>query len=196
MADKPTYNGDNEERIVDDALLAYLQGEPDLPAMEAFENAAVRNPEHSETIVAYSAMLDSLSGALSDVVPPMSGSLRGRVLSIADEKPISKVVRMTEGEWLPSGMPGFDFKVLFQHPETKRYTVIARIAPGGRMPHHRHRGMEECLIIKGSLWTDGVLLKEGDYIVTEDGTEHEDTWSPDGALALLTTFLDDEILAG
>ena len=97
--------------------------------------------------------------------------------------------------WVDSGMPGFEFKLLFQDPDTKKSTVLARIAAGARMPHHRHQGAEECLIIEGSLWTDGVLLQAGDFIVTQDQTEHEDTWSPNGALALIKTYLEDEVLS-
>ncbi len=164
--------------------------------MEAFEAAAVRNPEHAETVRAYSELLDSLTNLLPDVEPPVGPDVRSKILSIADEKPISKVIRSNGGEWVDSGMPGFEFKLLFQHPDTKKSTVLAsHWLAGARMPHHRHQGSEECLIIQGSLWTDGVLLEAGDFILTQDQTEHEDTWSPNGALALIKTYLSDEILA-
>ncbi len=195
MAEQNTsHNGDGKERSAEDALLRYLQGELGLSDMEAFEVAAVQNPEHIETVRAYSELLDSLTNQLPDSELSLEPIMRDRIMSIADKKPISQVVRAGGGEWVESGMPGFEFKLLFQDPDTKKSTVLARIAAGARMPHHRHQGSEECLIIEGSLWTDGVLLQAGDFIVTEDQTEHEDTWSPNGALALLKTYLSDEIL--
>jgi anti-sigma factor ChrR (cupin superfamily) len=196
MAEKTSsHNEDGKERINDDALLPYLQGELGLPEMEAFEAIAAQNPEHAETVLAYSKLLDSLTNLIPQTEPFVASDMRARVMSIADAVPVSKVVRAAEGEWIESGMPGFQFKLLFQDQDTKKMTVLARIAAGGRMPPHRHQGTEECLIIEGSLWTDGVLLLAGDYIVTQDQTVHEDTWSPNGALALLKTYLLDEILA-
>jgi anti-sigma factor ChrR (cupin superfamily) len=196
MAEQTSHNnGSNDERIIDDALIGYLQGELGLPEMEAFESDAARNPERGETILAYSKLLDTLTDRLSEIEPPLLPEVRARVMAIPGAKPISHLIRTAEGEWIDSGMPGFEFKLLFQDPETKKSTVLARIAAGARMPHHRHEGLEECLIIEGSLWTDGILLQAGDYIVTQDQTEHEDTWSPNGALALLRTYLMDELLS-
>jgi quercetin dioxygenase-like cupin family protein len=192
---KSQNNGSSKERIVDDALIGYLQGELRLPDMEAFEAAAVHDPEQLETIRVYSELLDSLTDLLPDAEPPIGDDMRTRIMSIADSKPISQVIRVHEGQWIDSGMPGFEFKLLYQDPQTKKSTVLARIAAGARMPHHRHQGAEECLIIEGSLWTDGVLLEAGDFIITQDQTEHEDTWSPHGALALIKTYLEDEILS-
>jgi anti-sigma factor ChrR (cupin superfamily) len=195
MAEQISKNGSGSERVIDDALIGYLQSEIGLTEMEAFELAAARNPERSETVLAYNALLDSLADELDDVAPPIGPGARARIMSYAESKPISQVIRASDGEWIESGMPGFQFKILFEDPDTKKKTVLARIAAGARMPHHRHQGAEECLLIEGSLWTDGVLLLPGDFIVTEDQTEHEDTWSPNGALALLKTYLEDEILA-
>jgi anti-sigma factor ChrR (cupin superfamily) len=192
---KSNNNGSGFERVIDDALIGYLQGEIGLQEMEAFEAAAARNTESAETVTAYSELLDSLTNQLDSAVPPIESDMRSRIISIAEKKPISKLTRAADGEWLESGMPGFQFKILFEDSGTKKKTVLARIAAGARMPHHRHQGAEECLIIEGSLWTDGVLLLAGDYIVTLDQTVHEDTWSPNGALALLKTYLEDEILA-
>ncbi len=184
-----------EPRISNDALLGYLQGELRLPDMEAFEAASVNDPEQMESIRVYSELLDSLTDLLPEPEMPIGDDMRTRIMSIADSKPISQVIRAHQGQWIDSGMPGFEFKLLYQDPESKKSTVLARIAAGARMPHHRHQGTEECLIIEGSLWTDGVLLESGDFIVTQDQTEHEDTWSPHGALALIKTFLEDEILS-
>jgi anti-sigma factor ChrR (cupin superfamily) len=202
MAEQKSHNGSSqdplkgsEERVIEDVFLRYLQGELALSEMEAFEKAAARDPEQAETVRAYAELLVTLKMLLPDSELSDQPEMRARIMSIPDRKPVSQVVRATEGEWISSGMMGFEFKLLFVDPDTKKSTVLARIAAGARMPHHRHRGTEECLIIEGSLWTDGVLLQAGDFIVTQDQTEHDDTWSPNGALALLKTYLSDEILS-
>ena len=163
--------------------------------MEEFEAAAAEHPELSEAAIAYGKLLDEVASGLEDVVPAIGDERRTNILAIADERPISQVIRASGGQWVESGVPGIQFKLLFQDPDTKKMTVLGRLAAGSRMPAHRHKGIEECLVLEGSLWTDSVLLHAGDYIVTQDQTVHEDTWSPDGALVLLKTYMADEILA-
>ena len=179
----------------EDTFEKYLQGELTLSEMEMLERAAISRPEEAETIIAYSKLLDRVATELDSVVPSLDDSMREGILSIADAKPISQVVRTSGGQWVESGVPGIQFKMLFQDPDTKKMTVLGRIAAGGRMPAHRHQGIEECLVLEGSLWTDGVLLHAGDYIVTQDQTVHEDTWSETGAIVLLKTYMSDEMLA-
>jgi anti-sigma factor ChrR (cupin superfamily) len=191
MADKTAHNGMGAE----DTFERYLQGELTLSEMEALERAAATLPDEAASIIAYSKLLDTVATGLDDVAPTLDPSMRDRVLSIADAKPISQVVRANGGQWVESGVAGIQFKKLFEDADTKKMTVLARIAAGARMPAHRHDGLEECLVIEGSLWTDGVLLHAGDYIVTQDQTVHEDTWSADGAVVLLKTYMSDEILA-
>lgn len=179
----------------EDTFERYLQGELTLSEMEELERAAASHPEEAASIIAYSKLLDTVATELDDVVPAIADNVRDRVLSIADSKPISQVVRANGGQWVESGVPGIQFKMLFQDADTKKMTVLARIGAGGRMPAHRHQGLEECLVLEGSLWTDGVLLHAGDYIVTQDQTVHEDTWSETGALVLLKTYMSDEIVS-
>lgn len=186
---------DNEGSESEEMILRYLQGILATSQMEEVERSSVSNPEQSETIAAYSELLDEVADHLMRVVPPVNESVRTRILAIAEQKPISQVIRASGGEWVESGSPGTQFKFLFQDPDTKKFTLLARSLAGGRMPPHRHVGVEECLVLEGSLWTDGVLLQPGDYIVTQDQTVHEDTWSPNGALVLLKTYLTDEVLA-
>jgi anti-sigma factor ChrR (cupin superfamily) len=191
MANKAAHNGLGAEETFE----RYLQGELTLSEMEALERAAAARPDEAASIIAYSKLLDTVATELDGVAPELNASVRDRVLSIADAKPISQVIRANGGQWAESGVEGIQFKLLFQDSDTKKMTVLARIAAGGRMPAHRHQGVEECLVIEGNLWTDGVFLEAGDYIVTQDQTVHEDTWSPDGALVLLKTYMADEILA-
>src|SRR5436190_334400 len=127
MAGQSTYNSSDHEEV----LQQYLQGELDLNEMEAFERAAIENPDQSEIVLAYSKLLEEVSSGLADVTPSLGDEMRSRILTIADEKPISQVVRASGGLWVESGVPGVQFKMLFQDPETKKMTVLGRIAAGG-----------------------------------------------------------------
>ena len=194
----------NGEMDSEDQLLRYLQGDMNMLEQEQFEAASAGNVERSETIRAYSQLLDRFSDQLVEIIPPtendprLAGTLRSRILSIAEQHDVklSRVVRADDGGWLEAGTPGVQFKVLFKEPDTGRVTALFRSGPGARMPAHKHVGLEECLVLEGSLYTDGILLHAGDYIVTEDQTIHEDTWTETGALVLLKTMMMDEMLVG
>ena len=89
---------------------------------------------------------------------------------------------------------GVKVKVLFEDKPNQYYTVLARLGAGVHYPAHRHVGREHCYVISGDLHVNDIDLKAGDYITTEDGTEHTLTYSNEGCLLLLTTRLADEML--
>lgn len=186
-------NGHSKDDGLDSLLIDYLEGKLQLPEQEAFEIVAAHNPEMGKTILVYSTLLEEISNAIEGLSKP-SPQLRERIMAIAGTSPISQVIRASEGIWMDSPFPGIRFKLLFQDPDTKKMTVLGRIAAGSRMPPHRHIGLEECLVLEGNLWTDGEFLEAGDYIVTQDQTVHTDTWSPDGALVMLKTYFLDELV--
>ena len=186
---EPLGGGSEEE------LLGYMQGDVDPVEMEKLEALFAANPDSAEMVRLFSHILDNVSDELVGLVPSLpSDEIRSKILSNAANQNVSRVVRRSEDGWQESG-PGIEFKVLFKEPDSDRVTVLFRATAGSRMPRHRHVGLEECLVIEGTLWTDGVLLKAGDYIVTEDGTIHDDTWTETGALVMLKTMMSDEMLA-
>src|SRR5436190_9039125 len=108
MAEQAAYNGKSAEETFEQ----YLQGELTLSEMEAIERAAAARPDESQSILAYSKLLDTVATELSNVAPELDASVRDRVLSIADDKPISKVIRANGGQWVDSGVAGIQFKML------------------------------------------------------------------------------------
>lgn len=54
--------------------------------------------------------------------------------------------------------------------------------PGATVPHHRHGHDEECLMLRGDLFQDDYLLREGDYQLAPSGTGHETVSTDTGAL--------------
>ena len=54
--------------------------------------------------------------------------------------------------------------------------------PGATVPHHHHGHDEECLMLRGDLFQDDYLLREGDYQLAPSGTAHETVSTDTGAL--------------
>lgn len=55
-------------------------------------------------------------------------------------------------------------------------------APGANVPQHRHGHDEECLMLRGELFQDDYLLREGDYQLAPFGSLHETVNTDTGAL--------------
>lgn len=54
--------------------------------------------------------------------------------------------------------------------------------PGAVVPQHRHGHDEECLMLRGELFQDDYLLREGDYQLAPSGSSHESVSTDTGAL--------------
>lgn len=130
-------------------------------------------------------VLSMLPLALPQVAP--SPRLRARVLeSVMHGNPPTPpveqmtVVRSGEKPWRPSPFPGVEMRFLF-----KRKTMLVRMAANSRIPAHRHATAEQCLVLEGSVSSDGVTANAGDFIYMPEGSTHEDLHSPDGAVLLI-----------
>jgi quercetin dioxygenase-like cupin family protein len=53
---------------------------------------------------------------------------------------------------------------------------------GARVPSHVHGHDEECLMVRGELFLDDLLLREGDYQLAPAGSGHRVTETDVGAL--------------
>ncbi len=115
----------------------------------------------------------------------------------APERSGHQVIRDDGGGWEDIGLPGILMKVLYREDSGRpgsRITFLARLEPGATYPHHRHMGVEECLVISGDLHVDDQVLHAGDFIVTQPGTIHRDTSSSGGCLLMISSPFDDEFL--
>lgn len=54
--------------------------------------------------------------------------------------------------------------------------------PGASVPHHTHGHDEECLMLRGDLFQDDYLLREGDYQLAPSGSAHRTVETDTGAL--------------
>jgi anti-sigma factor ChrR (cupin superfamily) len=75
-------------------------------------------------------------------------------------------------------------KILFNDGHT--VTWLLRLAPGGSVvPHGHDKGVEECLVMQGSVLLNGELFSEGDYQLAHEGTRHEQVLSEHGCVVML-----------
>lgn len=77
------------------------------------------------------------------------------------------VVRGDELPWLPGPAPGVSIRLL-----NKQKTFIVRMEPGSSLPVHHHTESEQCLVLEGSVSTEGVTVHAGDYVFMPAGSTH------------------------
>jgi len=91
--------------------------------------------------------------------------------------------------------PGVRAKVLNLDADRQRVTALVRMDPGSRFDNHRHTRTEELVVIEGSCYCGGKLLRKGDYHRAEAGSIHLDTFTNDGSLMLIITSVQNELLS-
>lgn len=91
-------------------------------------------------------------------------------------------VRQHDGAW-QSLRPGVRFKPLWAGSEG--HTVLIEFAAGGSLPVHRHRWVEEGIVLRGGLQMGELELGPFDYHVSPAGSRHGAIRSRNGALAYL-----------
>jgi len=96
----------------------------------------------------------------------------------------SRYVRGTDVPWTPmSQAPGIEVKVLYQDEATGVFTGLFRIPPGGVVPDHVHRALEQTYVLEGTFGDEEGMAGPGDFIWRPAGNRHE-AYSPDGCLIL------------
>jgi quercetin dioxygenase-like cupin family protein len=136
--------------------------------------------------------LAGLCVSLEPIAP--AASVKARLLEQIDsEKPGLVFIHANEGEWIEVE-PGIFAKILNLDKERRRITALVRMAPGSAYADHRHPGTEEVLVLEGSCYCGGRLLRPGDYHRAEAGSIHLDTRTDEGSLMLVTAPLQNEML--
>jgi anti-sigma factor ChrR (cupin superfamily) len=131
-------------------------------------------------------------GSLEPLKPP--NTAKTRVFAEIDkDKPGHFFVHAQEGEWREIA-PGIAAKVLAMDDTRKRVTALMRMQKGARYADHRHALTEEMFVIEGSCYIAGRLLKAGDYHRAEAGSVHLDSHTDEGALMLVISSTQNELL--
>jgi len=87
--------------------------------------------------------------------------------------------------WEPSEYPGVSFHWLRQDEVTGTVTAFAKIAPGCIYAAHRHRGGEDCLVLRGGFRDRRGEYHAGDFVYYEPGSIHYDFQALEGEECIL-----------
>jgi quercetin dioxygenase-like cupin family protein len=139
---------------------------------------------------------EALAGIAVALEPvPPAPAIKERILErVEAEQPGLVFIHADEGEWVEAE-PGIFAKFLNIEKDRGRITALVRLAPGSRYAAHRHLGTEEVLVLEGSCYCGGRLLRKGDYHRAEAGSTHVDMRTEEGSLMLITAPLQSETLA-
>lgn len=133
--------------------------------------------------------LVELFGPALDDRPPAPGvhtGMRARLLERAAASRArhagQRTVRGRDGTWhaLKSGVRA---KTLFEGEHGS--SVLIELTPGATLPPHRHRHLEEGIVLAGSMQMGELDLGPGDYHVSLPGSRHASITSRDGCLTYL-----------
>lgn len=112
---------------------------------------------------------------------------------IAKETARSVYLDLSRVAWEPTEHPGVETKTLYREA-SGRQTVLVRMAPGARLPEHRHRGVEQSFVLEGTLVDDEGECTAGNFVWRRPGSVHN-AWSPDGCLILAVFEAPNEFLS-
>ena len=90
------------------------------------------------------------------------------------------LVRASDTEWQQSPITGVQLRNLYEQK-----TLLVRMAPKTSYPAHEHHAAEQCLVLEGSITSDGVTAYAGDYTYMPPGSSHHPLYSPEGCLLLI-----------
>lgn len=137
------------------------------------------DPEHVEAV-----------RCLADVPPvPPSPVLLGSILDRIELEAAQPgfVFRTADTDkFKPTTQPGVTIRLLHTDRLSNRFSAYLRLEPGASLHPHAHEGVEECVVLSGSVRVGDRLLTAGDYQRAEPGHDHGEQTSPDGCLLFLT----------
>jgi mannose-6-phosphate isomerase-like protein (cupin superfamily) len=90
------------------------------------------------------------------------------------------LIRAGDTEWRDAPAPGVQYRQLHGSK-----TMLVRMAPGTWLPAHDHKHAEQCLVLEGSIASEGVTAYAGDYTYMPAGSVHSALYSESGALFLI-----------
>jgi len=163
----------------------------EVPALEAHIAACALCQHELETL---RRVIESFTCWPTDLLRP-STSLRGRLAQkIAADTGAKPVLlppqRWAEPEW-EEVAPGISCKLLATDTESRRVSMLVRLAPGAEYPPHCHAGVEELHLLHGELMIDNKKLYPGDYNRGEPEAVDSHVWSQTGCTCVLITSTSD-----
>ena len=75
-------------------------------------------------------------------------------------------------EWTATDYAGIE-RSLFRNNDAGGRSSVVRLVKGARFPRHAHHSSEEVVVLAGMVLIGGAELRQGDYLFTEPGEEHD-----------------------
>lgn len=82
------------------------------------------------------------------------------------------VNKSTDRVWKATEASGVE-RSLFRNNDAGGRSSVVRLKKQARVPRHAHHGHEEVVVLSGTVLIGGVELREGDYLFTQPGEEHD-----------------------
>lgn len=95
--------------------------------------------------------------------------------------------RAAAGGWQPL-REGVEIRPL--HQQGAAVSMLARFAPGARVPAHPHGLDEECLMVEGELFLGELLLREGGFQAAPAGSAHGELFADSPCLLFFHGAID------
>jgi quercetin dioxygenase-like cupin family protein len=160
--------------------------------LELEARLAQLSPDERQAVAQLYRLAGVLGQAVEQVSPP--AGLRERVLAAA-RTPTRYTVWQADAEWLPTPFAGIRLKVLAVDKVRSLATLLIRAEPGAVYPSHRHHAPEECYVLRGSVVIDGRVLRAGDFHHADEGSEHGEITTSEGAEVLIVGAIEDYLPA-
>jgi hypothetical protein len=182
-----------EESEVTCAYAAQALAPSEIAAAEAHIASC---PDCQRELESLRPVVDRFASWPTDVLRPTISLQERLALRIAEEtgnEPVLPPARQwSEPEW-EQVAPGIECKLLATDTETRRVSMLVRLAPGASYPAHTHAGVEELHLLDGELWIDGRKLVPGEYNYGAPGAGDERVWSETGCTCVLITSTQDTL---
>ena len=132
---------------------------------------------------------------VSLATPPPS--LRDRLLAqvAAEAAPPPFVLRADDSPWVDTGIPGVRRRNLYFDEHAQRVSFLLQMDPGAKYPPHRHGGVEECFVLKGTVRDDDSSVTAGDYVRYETWSDHSPLVTDSGCVLLIVGSTSNQRLA-
>jgi len=181
MLDKPHF-----EEVEEQAWLLALGALPTDEAAHFRQRVAAGCPMCSALLNDCEQTVAVLPLLAPEVEPPPS--LRIRLLeglgvkAPSPERPALEgtLVRAGDTDWEQGAIPGVQFRRLHG-----RKTMLVRMAPHTVYPEHEHAWAEQCLVLEGSVRTEGEIAYAGDFTYMPKGSTHQPLHTETGCLLLI-----------
>ena len=174
------------EQIEEQAALFALGAVPPDEADQFKRRLATEDPLCHAELQECEQAVAALALSVPQVDPPPRARLRlleglnGKRTARISIMGSGTLVRRDDTEWQTSPIPGVQLRHLYEQK-----TLLVRMAPKTSYPAHDHHEAEQCLVLEGSITSDGVTAYAGDFTYMPAGSSHHPLYSENGCLLLI-----------